>query len=271
VFFVTCVCFCLLNVSLFSQSNRICEVKNTAFNAGEKVTYVLSYTWLFVWTDVGEATFSVKKDKKFGAESLHLHVLGKSYPFFDWFFKVTDIYESWVHPVNLRPIYFNRDISEGGYKKENEYFYNWEQNIVNARIRRRSGVNRFFDIPVDSCTIDVVSAIYQTRNFDFFQVFPGKSYPVSVLLDREVYSVTYTFIQREEKAVKGLGKFKTLKFKVELVAGDVFKEGQYLYVWVTDDKNKLPVYIESPIKVGSVRARIKNWEGLKHPLSSKID
>jgi hypothetical protein len=262
---------CLLNTILFSQGRSECEVENNAFRTGEKVAYVLSYTWLFVWTDVGEADFSVVKDKKFGKESLHLLVLGKSYPFFDWFFKVTDVYESWVDPVTLRPVYFNRDISEGGYKKENEYIYNWDQNIVNARIRRREGVNRFYDIPIDPCTIDVVTAIYQTRNFDFSLVSAGKSYPVSVLLDREVYSVTYTFIQREEKAVKGLGKFKTLKFKVELVAGDVFKEGQYLYVWVTDDNNKLPVYIESPIKVGSIRARIKSWEGLKHPLSSKID
>ncbi len=255
----------------YNQTNEKCINGSFSFIEGEELTYILSYSWLFVWTDVGEVTFSVRKDMKFEQETLHLKALGKSYPFYDRFFKVRDIYESWVEPETLRPIYFNRDIYEGGYTKENEYYFDWANNMVNARIRRRGGENRYYSIPIEQCTYDLVTAIYITRNFDFSGLTEGSSYPVSVILDRETYNVKYTFIAREEKGVKGAGKFKSLKFRVELVAGDVFEDGQYLYVWVTDDANKLPVYIESPIKVGSVKARISRWQGLVHPLSSKID
>lgn len=262
----------IFNLSItLSQSNSECGIINKAFRVGEQLTYVVSYTWFFIWTDVGEATFTVKSDMKLGRDALHLHSLGVSYPFYDWFFKVRDVYESWVDPVSLQPIYFNRDINEGGYTKENEFTFDWDSSLVNARIRRRGGENRFYEIPVKPCTYDVVTAIYVARNLDFSNSSPGKSYPVSVILDREIYNVKYTFLGKEEKRVKGTGTFNSLKFRVELIAGDVFREGQYLYVWVTNDSNKLPIYIESPIRVGSVRVRIASWQGLRHPLTSKVE
>ena len=221
---------------VFPQNNLPCSVANAAFTSGEKLTYVLSYSWFFIWTDVGEVTFSVASDVKFDRDALHLHTLGKSYPFYDWFFKVRDVYESWVDPVSLRPIYFNRDINEGGYTKE--------KGIVNARIRRKKGANKFYDIEVKPCTYDVVTAIYIARNIDFSSLQKGQSFPIDVILDREVYNVNYRLIGQEQKHVKDLGTLSTLKFRVELIAGDVFKKGQYLFVWVSNDANRIPVFIE---------------------------
>jgi hypothetical protein len=223
-----------------------------------------------MWTDVGEAKFIVKSEKKLDHDALHLQALGYSYPFYDWFFRVRDVYESWVDPVSLKPIYFNRDIYEGGFTKENEYTFDWKNNEVDARERRRGGPNQFERIKIDACTNDVVTAIYVSRNLDFSNAKPGKTYPVSVVLDREVYHANYTFLEKESKSVKGMGKFKTLKFRVQLISGDVFKEEQYLYVWVTDDANRVPIYVESPIIVGTVRARVVNMRGLRHPLNSLI-
>ena len=263
--------FILLNQFSLAQDQDFCHVKNTSFIHDEQITYVVSYTWLFVWTDVGEAHFAVTRDTMFDRETLHLRTTGNSYPFYDWFFRVRDVYESWVDPTTLQPLYFNRDINEGGYTKENQYTFDWDKNEVNARIRRRGGQNRFYTIQVKPCIYDVVTAIYVARNLKFESIKVGQSFPVDVILDREIYNVKYTFLARENKKVKGAGPFKTLKFRVELVAGDVFKEGQFLYVWVTDDPNRIPVYVESPIRVGTVRARIASWQGLKHQLTSKIE
>lgn len=239
------------------------------FDHGEELTLTVSYTWFFVWTDVGEVTFTAKVDEKLGRNAYHLHAYGKSFPFYDWFFKVRDVYESWVDQITLQPIYFNRSINEGGYTKENEYVFDWENNNVKARIRRKGRENRFYNIAIEPSTYDVVSAIYYSRCLDFSNLEPFKSFPIRVVLDREIFNVKYTFLQREEKMVKGIGSIKTLKFRVELIAGDVFKEGQYLYVWVTDDSNKVPLYIESPIRVGTIRVRLTSYKGLKAPLNSE--
>lgn len=254
-----------------TQSNNSCKIINNAFKSGETLVYEMSYTWFLVWTDVGEVKFTVNADKRFGKEYLHLKAVGRSYAFYDWFFKVRDLYESWVDPRTLDPRYFNRDIYEGGFTKENEYNFNWEKSELSVRVRRKQGANRYDTLKIDKCTYDVVTAIYVARNLDFSNVKPGKVFPVKAIMDEKVYDVGYRFIGREDKKISDIGRFKCLKFQVDVVAGDVFKGDQKIYVWVTDDNNKVPVFIESPIIVGKVMARLKSVSGLKHSLNSKIE
>ena len=56
----------------------------------------------------------------------------------------------------------------------------------------------------------------------------------------------------------------------DVVAGNVFKDGNQMTLWVSDDANKLPLLIESPISVGSVKAVLKSYKGLKYNLDSEI-
>ncbi len=250
---------------------QTCDVVNCTIDPGEKVTYEMSYTWLFVWTDVGAVNFTVHNDYRFGKNLLHLRASGSTYSFYDKFFKVRDLYESWVDPVTLAPYYFNRDIYEGGFTKENEYRFNRESNELYVRVKRKQNPSRYDTIPVNNCTYDVVTAIYVARTLDFTSIMPGRVFKVSAIMDEKVYNVGYRFVGREEKKLPKLGRFRCLKFQVDVVAGDIFRGEQKIYVWVTDDKNKLPVIIESPIRVGSVLARVVSLTGLKYPLSSKLN
>jgi len=258
----------LFHFDVFAQDDE-CGIVNSSFVNGEKVVYKVSYNWFFVWTDVGEVEFSVSFDSKFNKSLLHLKATGKSYPFYDWFFKVRDLYESWVEPVTLRPVYYNRSIYEGGFTKENEYWYNIDSSNVKIRIRRKNGPNKFVTVPISPCTYDVVSSLYVARNFDYKGIEPGKVFPMKVLMDEEVFNVGFHYLGREEKRVSGFGKLRCLKFQVDLVAGDIFSSGQKLMVWVTDDDNKLPVLIESPILVGSVKARLVSAKGLRHAIECR--
>ena len=61
-----------------------------------------------------------------------------------------------------------------------------------------------------------------------------------------------------------------MKFAVRLVAGEVFTGEDEMFIWVSDDKNKIPLWFESKILVGTVYGRLKKWENLKYPLESKI-
>ena len=256
--------------SAFAQQSSNCGIKNITFKEGEQITYIASYNWYFVWTDVGEVNFKVTKENKFNRELLHLYSYGKSYQFYDWFFKVRDLYESWVDPKTLQPVYFNRNIYEGGFTKENEYRFDWNKYQTYTRIKRKKGPNKFDTLKIEKCTYDVVSSIYIARNLDFTNIKPNRIFPVTVVLDREIYHVGYKYLGKEKKSVKGLGKFNCLKFQVDLVVGDVFSGEQKLFVWVTDDQNKIPIIIESPIRVGSVKARVNRIKGLKYPLTSLI-
>jgi len=65
-------------------------------------------------------------------------------------------------------------------------------------------------------------------------------------------------------------QFKTIKFSVLLIEGTIFKKGEDLYVWVTDDFNRIPVLVDAKILIGSVKATLVSAENLKFPLSSEI-
>lgn len=82
----------------------------------------------------------------------------------------------------------------------------------------------------------------------------------------------YRFLGREVKNIRGTGKFRTLKFRCELATstGESFEDGSEFTIWISDDRNRIPLYVESPIRVGSIRARLISWKNLKYPLDSKI-
>ena len=68
-----------------------------------------------------------------------------------------------------------------------------------------------------------------------------------------------------------MGRFKTLKFECQLgtTEGFSFTDGTIFTIWISDDANKIPLYIESPVKVGSIQAYISGYKDLKYPLTSR--
>ncbi|SDC50842.1 DUF3108 domain-containing protein [Williamwhitmania taraxaci] len=243
---------------------------NSSFASGESLTYAMSYTLMFIWTDVGEVTFTATDDTYLGKDALHFRAVGKSYPFYDNFFKVRDVYEAWVHPKTLKPFYFNREVDEGGYTINNIYTFDWKTNLLYAYIKRKNRPEKHDTLAVLPCSIDIVSVLYYCRNIDYSSAKINQKFPISLALDDELYTVLYRYQGKEEIDVKGLGRFRCLKFGIGLVKGSVFSGKEELTLWVTDDDNKIPIYIESPIKVGTVRGRVIGMKNLKYPLTSKV-
>ena len=55
-----------------------------------------------------------------------------------------------------------------------------------------------------------------------------------------------------------------------MVKGTIFEGGEKMTVWVSDDPNHIPLRIESPIIVGSLKVDMKQYKNLRYPLSSQI-
>ena len=76
--------------------------------------------------------------------------------------------------------------------------------------------------------------------------------------------------QLVDKKIRNMGRFRTLKFECQLgtTEGYSFTDGTIFTIWISDDDNKIPLYIESPVKIGSINAYISGYKGLKYPVSS---
>jgi hypothetical protein len=91
-------------------------------------------------------------------------------------------------------------------------------------------------------------------------------------MDKEEFPLRLRYVGKEpKKKVHGMGRYKTLKFQPDVIAGNVFKEDDKMSVWVSDDQNRIPVLIESPVSVGSVKMVLKRYWGLKYDFGAKVD
>ena len=90
-----------------------------------------------------------------------------------------------------------------------------------------------------------------------------------MFIDDKVYNLYIRYLGKETIKTR-YGKFRAIKFKPLLIQGTIFEGGEQMVVWVTDDKNKIPVRIESPISVGSVKVDMMGYHNIRHPLTSLI-
>ncbi len=252
---------------VFAGGVSVCaQTSDVPYIHGESLRYVINYTWGAVDTDVGEAVTNLS----YSDGMFHSVITGKTYRFYDLIFKVREHFESKFYENPLRPYYFYRDTQEGKYRMRNTFHFNNENNTMSARIQKYERVPKDTVLHITPHTFDIPSLFYRVRTMDFDSVAIGVKQPISFIIDDDVYNFYFILIGREVKKIKGLGTFKTLKFAVKLVAGSVFTGKDDMYIWVTDDENKVPLLFESPIIVGSVQGRLVEWKNLKKPMISKI-
>lgn len=244
-----------------------------AFQAGEKMEFTMHYEWGMIDSDVGTGTVELDTVSFNGEKAFLCSVYGKTTRLYDMFFKVREDFKSWFTTDELLPLKFTRDTFEGKYIAKNTYIYNRdaaEPHII-ADVYSSSSGQRYLELPLTPCTYDLPALFFFARNIDMEKIEPGKRYPMTFAIDDDVYNVYFIFYGPETIKVKGLGTVKTIKFAAKLLAGEVFTGEEDMMIWISDDENRVPVYFEAPILVGTASGRMKGYSGLKYPFSALID
>jgi len=250
----------LLSWKPIEAGDEFCGIRNTAFYAGESISYNVFYAVMGIYVNAGNANFNISLDHVGSRPAYHVVGTGSSNPSYDWIFKVRDRYETYIDTASMQPLKFIRDINEGGFKK-------YENITFNSQTNTAITTNGVFKVP--DCVQDVMSSIYYARNINFDKYKPEDKIPFAMFLDNEVYNLYIKYLGKETIKTK-YGKFRAIKFKPLLVKGTMFEGGEKMTVWVSDDMNHIPLRIESPIVVGSVKVDMMQYRNLRYPLSSMI-
>lgn len=250
----------LLVVILFLGFNGLAQelpfVKDPVFQAGEVLKYKLKYGFI----TAAEGTLKVQEsDLKFdGKPTFRLLVDGETSGTFDIFYKIRDHYDSYIDKSNLKPYFYQENIREGGYRRQDKARFQQE----NKKVVATQGT---FATPTTQ-TFDLVSAYYFARSLDISKMQIGDYVKLNYFLGDEINQLEIQFVGRETIKTK-LGKIKCLKFSPSIKPGRVFRKDSKLYLWITDDGNRVPVKAQVEIIVGAVTMEIKSAEGLKYPLA----
>jgi Protein of unknown function (DUF3108) len=248
-----------------------CFEKNTTFGNGEFIQYEIKYNWGLLWLNAGTASFEVDSMAIAGKPAYHFESLGKSHKAYDWFFKVRDYYDAWAFAENIHPYKFSRITSEGGNKKDNFYKFDYLNKKIYSKRRNKEKTFSHDTLTLPACTYDVLSATYATRNIDFSKMAPMDTLPIRMILDNEIFEIYIRYHGREIVKLRDGSRYRCIKFTALLVEGSIFKGGEDLTVWVSDDQNKIPVKVEAKILVGSVKVFLTEARNLRYPLRSRIE
>jgi len=240
------------------DTSSLRSIDNSAFTYGEKLEYRLHYGVV----NAGTAKLEVKKlDKKIaGREIYHIVGSGKTKGAFDWFFKVRDKYETFVDVEGVFPWMFVRDVNEGGYKINQTYKFAQTKNKVD------NGEGKSFETP--NGVQDMLSAFYYARAIDYSKAKKGEIFTIWSFVDDEIWPLKIRYLGKDEIKVSG-DKYKAMKFCPVVQEGRLFENEQDVTVWISDDKNKIPLLAQGKVLIGAVKMELTKATGLANP-SAKI-
>ncbi len=230
-------------------------LKEAAFKEGEVLNYKLRYGFV----TAAEATIKVlPSDLKFdGNPTFKLTVDARTSGTFDIFYKIRDHYDSYIDKTTLTPYFYQEDIREASYRRNDKArFYQDTKKVVANR--------GTFTTPTTQ-TFDLVSAYYFARSLDISKLKLNDSFKLNYFLGDEISQLEIQYVGKETIKTK-LGTISCLKFSPSIKPGRIFKKDSKLYLWITDDGNRVPVKAQVEILVGAVTLEIKSAEGLKYPI-----
>lgn len=238
-------------------SMSLVSAQEKAYGDGEWFKFRIHYGLV----TAGYASLQVDNARLNGKEVYHVKGEGKTVGVSRFFFKVEDDYQSYIDREKDIPYRFIRKIDEGGHTKDVQIDFNHTSNKA-IIFNKKHDTKEELSFPEE--TQDMVSSFYYLRNrLDTENIKDGETIDMDMMFDKENYKFRLKFLGRETLKTK-FGKVPCLIFRPYVQSGRVFKERESLTVWVTDDKNKMPILVKADLAVGSLKATLTEYKGLQH-------
>ncbi|HEX5626195.1 MAG TPA: DUF3108 domain-containing protein [Saprospiraceae bacterium] len=239
-----------------------------AFTSGERLVYKVFYNWNFVWLPAGEVIFEIKDE----TDSYHIEVTGKTYSSYEWFYKVRDKYHSYIDKKTGLPKLYIRDIHQGDYRHYEKIVFDYPRKKAISHTGKHINKLKQAELDLDADYYDMISSMYFLRNVSPEKLRSKGHASFRLILDNKKYELNMRYKEETRNLkVRESGSYNAYHAVADVIAGNVFGEGVQMNLWIGNDSNMLPVLIESPLSVGSVKAVLASHSNLKYPFHSKLE
>jgi hypothetical protein len=244
-----------LFVGIFIFSALSAQFDN--INAGETISFRIHYGFI----TAGNATLSTTKTSYNGQPAFYVRGVGKTSGAAKAFFKVEDVYESYIS-AKQEPLFYVRNVSEGSYTQHLQSTFNTNNNTL-VLVDKKHTDRPAKTVKVPNDVQDILSCFYYLRSVDNLKV--GTVLKMSVWIDDELFPFQLKVVGTEKISTK-FGKVNCLKIIPSVMSGRVFKAKEGVTMWVTNDQNRVPVLIKAELAVGSLKASIDSYTNVKYPI-----
>ena len=257
--------FFILFLTLFSSAKTQfdCVPTNIPFVDGEEIIYDIKYNMANAWVPAGKVRFIVKDSLYKNVDCYYIEGKGKTLKNYDWFFRVRDKYASFVSKKTLKPEHFIRRVREGDFSLNYDYFFDYSANQAFVKEKKKDKISEE-TINISSCAYDLMTSVYYARAIDFNKAKFGDSIPIDIIIDKVVYQdVNIIYEGKKTISTQHNRRINCIHFKIDLIEGTIFKSGEKMSIYVTDDENKIPIYVEAEILVGAIKVFVNTIKNSK--------
>jgi hypothetical protein len=222
------------------------EVASRPWSAGENLVFSVEYGFY----RAGTATMSVL-DAEYvnGGLSFHIRTTAESNDFISSFYKVRDKVDSYVDIKGIFSRRFEKRLREGGYSSD-EYVDLYHDRLIALSTKQKRAL---VEIPL--YVQDILSTLYYIRTFD---LKVGRNETIETYADGKVYPLK-VLVYKKEKVEVPAGTFMCVLIEPVLKSEGIFRQKGRLLVWLTDDKNRIPVKMTSKVAIGNIAAKLVSY------------
>lgn len=243
------------------------------FKGGEHAVYNIYYNLGFIWIHAGNVEFDAKERKVNQTELFDLKISGYTVRSFDHFYRIRDTFSVTTRKKDLAPLKYREVKYEDSYFCDKRYNFDWKNEDADADIYMQfnvRGKKSKDTLAIQKGILDLITTCYHFRSVDMSKIKKGQSIPFKMVFDKEIYDLALKYVGEETIKLRNKKKYKALKFQPQLITGDIFDDEDAMSVYVSNDQNHVPLYIEAKIKVGSVKVMLEDVKNTKTPMSSLV-
>ena len=245
--------FILLTIT-FGNAQKLQNIQS-----GETLRYRIHYGLL----NAGTASLTTLKTTYKGQPHFYVKGIGKTTGAVRAFFKVEDKYESFINYNTGLPSFYVRNVKEGTYTQHFETVFNHSNQTLLLTDKEKNTTQSLKSV---AGIQDMLSAFYYLRSLNDSELKVGSVKKVNVWIDDEMFPFQLKVVGTENVKTK-FGWINTLKIVPQVISGRVFKDKEGVTLWVSNDRNHIPIAIKAELAVGSLKADIDSYASVKYPLN----
>ena len=227
---------------------------------GESLTFRIHYGIL----NAGTANLTAKQVTYQGEPHYYVKGIGQTTGAVKAFFKVNDVYESYINTETGLPSFYVRNVSEGSYTQHLQTVFNHDNNSL-ILTDKKTPANGSKTIKTVKGVQDMLSSFYYLRSKTANELKIGSVINMNIWIDDELFPFSLKVVGTENIKTK-FGTLNCLKIIPSVKSGRVFKEKEGVTMWVSNDANKVPILIKAELAVGSLKASLDDYKNIKYPL-----
>lgn len=259
----------LISLFLFlgvMQVDAQCKLTNTAFASGEDIRYDLYLNLGFFNARAGRGSLTVTEANYRGENAYKMVMLFNTSGLAGNLYTVNDTLTSFIDK-DLRPLLFTKEAFEGKDYSVERQSYTYEGDKVKIRAFRTWNGEEQFDevVTTDHCTYDYLSVLPYIRNLDYTGMKPGDRHHIRFIAGRKPVNM-YVNYQGVSSVKAGNGKkYEVINLTMTILDDAFTNQKEALKASLTNDKNRIPVIIDTSLRIGSIRAVLRDVSGTRHP------